>query len=100
MCNYNGRNYKIRNNSLKISVKQLLGLALFIVLIFSLNTLVSASSTITGYPSFETAYSAEYWKFSNMRTTILPENEDAVYFKRILEKKFMLEARIKVNIKE
>ncbi|UOE94747.1 hypothetical protein [Alkalihalobacillus sp. LMS39] len=66
---------------LKVSMKQLLGLALFIVLVFTLITPVSASSTITGNNSFETAHSAGYWKFSNMGTTILPENEDAAYFK-------------------
>ncbi|XQY91896.1 hypothetical protein ACNRWW_20845 [Metabacillus sp. HB246100] len=66
---------------LKVGMKQLLGIALFMVLIFSLITPVSASSTITGNNSFETAHSAGYWKFSNMGTTILPENEDAAYFK-------------------
>ncbi|GLC87129.1 hypothetical protein [Lysinibacillus piscis] len=78
---------------LKHVSKCLLGftVALFAVLSFVANT--SAAGTITGNNSFANAYSVGYWKYSNIDTTILPEDEEAAYFK------FTLNAGEKVYVK-
>jgi hypothetical protein len=40
-----------------------------------------AADVITGNNSFDTAYSAGYWKYSNMTTTILPADQTEAYYK-------------------
>jgi len=65
---------------LKSIFKQLLGLTLLVMLVFSLSIPAYAAGEITGNNSFETAYAAGNWKYSNMSTTILPANETEAYY--------------------
>ncbi|MGG3844610.1 hypothetical protein RI196_02345 [Aeribacillus composti] len=62
-------------------MKPLLRIILLVLVIFSISSPSFAASTITGNNSFETAYYAGYWKYSNMGTTILPEGEEEAYYK-------------------
>ena len=64
---------------LKSIFKQLLGLTLLVMLVFSLSTPAYAAGTITGNNTFETAYAAGNWEYSNM-STILPANETEAYY--------------------
>jgi len=47
-------------------MKPLLRIILIVLVIFSISSPSFAASTITGNNSFETAYYAGYWKYSNM----------------------------------
>ena len=78
---------------LKNISKHLLGFTVALFVVLSLATTTSAAGTITGNNSFATAYSVGYWKYSNIDTTILPEDEEAAYFK------FTLNAGEKVYVK-
>ena len=64
---------------LKSIFKQLLGLTLLVMLVFSLSIPAYATGEITGNNTFETAYAAGNWKYSNMSTTILPANKTEAY---------------------
>lgn len=65
---------------LRCAIQKLLGLTLLVLLVFSLCIPAYAAGTITGNNSFETAYAAGNWKYSNMGTTILPTNETEAYY--------------------
>ncbi|HZK84499.1 MAG TPA: hypothetical protein VFC58_07480 [Desulfosporosinus sp.] len=65
---------------LRGALKKLLGLTLLMLMVFSLSIPAYAAGEITGNNSFETAYAAGNWKYSNMSTTILPANNTEAYY--------------------